>query len=147
MSVTGNTSQLTELARDLGALGSPQHAENLLPAMAATAAAVKASWNEKLYRDGHARRTGTSISYDVGVAHDFALFALTADGVTASTLIAEIGPRTGSGKQAGIVRLLENGSIHNAPRGFGAAAIHEHEGDFEAALAFAEAAAAGRFGL
>jgi hypothetical protein len=108
---------------------------------------VKETWNGKLYTEGHADRTGRSISYDVGVAHDFHLFALDADGVKSSTLIAEIGPRSGSKKQAGIDRLLENGSIHNAPHGYGAAAIHEHEGDFEAAIAFAEAAAARRWNL
>jgi hypothetical protein len=142
-----DVSQLTELARDLGELGSPQFAENLMPAMSATAGLVKGTWNAKLYTEGHADKTGRSITYDVGVGHQFDLFALTADGVKSSTLIAEIGPKTGSGKQAGIVRLLENGSIHNAPHGYGAAAIHEHEGDFEDALAFAEAAAAGRWNL
>jgi hypothetical protein len=147
MSGGSDVSQLTTLARDLGELGSPQFAENLMPAMAATAGLVKSTWNGKLYTEGAASRTGRSISYDVGVAHDFDLFALDADGVKSSTLIAEIGPKTGSGKQAGIVRLLENGSVHNAPHGYGAAAIHEHESDFEAAIAFAEAAAAGRWNL
>jgi hypothetical protein len=161
-------SDLASLARDLGELASPQFAENLMPAMAATAGLVKNTWNGKLYTEGHASRTGRSISYDVGVAHDFDLFALDDGGVKSSTLIAEIGPRrtggtrlraklearsngaaepSGGGRQAGIVRLLENGSIHNSPHGYGAASLHEHEADFETAIAFAEAAAAGRFGL
>lgn len=140
-------SQLSQLVSDLGSLGSPEFARNLEPAVGSTAGLVKSTWNGKLYTEGHADRTGRSISYDVGVAHEFALFALDEGDVTSSTILAEIGPKTGSGKQAGIVRLLENGSVHNAPHGYGAASLHEHEGDFETAIAFAEAAAAGRFGL
>jgi hypothetical protein len=147
MSVDFNTSQLSQLAQDLGRLGSPEFAENLLPAMKSTAALVKATWNAKLYTEGHADRTGNAITYDVGVGdHSFDLFA-TEVGDARSTILAEIGARTGSGRQAGVVRLLENGSVHNAPHGYGAASLHEHESDFEAALAFAEAAAAGRWNL
>lgn len=147
-SASSDVTDLSVLARDLGALGSPQYAENLMPAMRGTAGLVKNTWNGKLYGGGSAASlTGRSISYDVGVAHDFDLFATDVGDVKSSTLIAEIGPRRGSGKQAGVVRLLENGSIHNAPHGYGAAALAEHEGDFESALAFAEAAAAGRYNL
>lgn len=141
-----DVSQIGRLALDLGAVADGV-AENLLPAAKGTAGLVKNTWNAKLYTEGHADRTSKSISFDVGVAHDFALFATTAEGVTSSSIVAEIGPRTGSGKQAGIVRLLENGSIHNAPHGYGAAALDEHAGDFERAIAFAEWAASQERGL
>lgn len=148
MSVSGDFSQLRALEQDLGHLGSPAFAENLMPAMRGVAGAVKADWNAALYGPGSAAsKTGGSVSYDVGVAHDFDLFALDEGGVTSSTLIAEIGPKKGRGRQAGVVRLLENGSAHNAPHGAGTAALLAHEADFEAAIAFAEAAAAGRWNL
>jgi hypothetical protein len=140
-----DVSALSHLARDLGAVADGV-AENLLPAMRGTAGLVKNAWNEKLYNEGHASRTRGSISYDVGVAHDFDLLALDIDAVRSSTLVAEIGPRT-SRTQSGIVKLLELGSINNPPHGYGAAALDEHEGDYETAIAFAEAAAAGRWGL
>ena len=140
-------SQLHRLALHLNALASPQAVENVEKATGQTARRVKDTWNDKLYREGHASRTGRAISYDVGVAHDFSLFATTAEGVKSSSIVAEIGPRSGSGKQAGLVRLIENGSVNNSPQGLGAAALDEHAADFEAAVAFAEWAAAREHGL
>lgn len=145
---TGDTRALRQLAHDLGVLGSPQTVENVETAVGTTAHLVKNTWNGKLYGPGSAAsRTGGSISYDVGVAHDFDLFAMDLGDVKSSTIIAEIGPKAHRGRQAGVVRLIENGSINNAPQGLGGASLDEHESDFEIAIAFAERVAAGRVGL
>lgn len=141
-------SELAKLARDLGKLSSPLVVENVTKAVEQSAARVKTAWNGKLYRDGHADRTGRSITYDVGVARQFNLFQTDVlSGADAATIVAEIGPKRGSGKQAGIVRLLENGSVHNAPHGYGAGALQESESSFDAALGFAIWAAEREAGL
>lgn len=151
--MTGGTSaadgsQLSALARDLGKLSSPLVVENVTKAVEQHAARVKNAWNGKLYREGHADRTGRSITADVGVARQFDLWQTDAlHGNDAATIVAEIGPKRGSGKQAGIVRLLENGSAHNPPHGYGAAALFESEGDFDVALDFAIWAAEREAGL
>lgn len=140
--------ELTTLARDLGMLSGPLVVEAVTKATEQSAGRVKTSWNGKLYRDGHADRTGRSITYDVGTAHQFQLWQTDAlHGPDAATIVAEIGPKRGSGKQAGIVRLLENGSVHNAPHGYGAGALAENEADFDASLDFAVWAAEREVGL
>jgi hypothetical protein len=73
---------------------------------------IKTTWNSKLYREGHAKRTGYSITYDV----------TTREG----DVEAEIGAVTGSGRQAYITRLLEYGSANNPPHGYGSAALDEN---------------------
>lgn len=137
-------SDLTRLTADLGKVG-PGVVPNVEKALERTARNVKDAWNDKLYTEGHAKLTGRSISYDVGVARSFHLFALDEGGYDAAALVAEVGAKTGSGRQAGIVRLLENGSVHNAPHGYGSGALAENESDFErgidAALRDAERAA------
>jgi hypothetical protein len=128
-------SQFTELARDLGRISSPQVRRNVEKAAEVSARNVKDGWNGKLYNEGHAKLTGRSISYDVGTAFDLGLGTSMQDAVEAGSgaaaVIAEIGPRRGSGKQAGVVLLLENGSVHNPPHGYGAAALAEEETGFE----------------
>lgn len=127
-----DTSGLDRLAADIGAAALGV-APLLEKALGMTSKRVKDDWNGKLYSDGHARLTGRSISYDVTVS--------------GPTISAEIGAKRGEGRQAGIVRLLENGSVHNAPHGFGSAALGENEADFEARLAFAVWAGQERHGL
>lgn len=129
-------SGLTSLTVSLGAVTHSVQT-NVEKAVEQSARRVKDAWNGKLYNEGHASRTGRSITYDVGAAHDLGLFGTVTGEARSSTIVAEIGPRTGSGKQAGIVRLLENGSVHNAPHGYGAAALDENAADFEQAVAFA----------
>lgn len=128
-------SELSRLARDLGLLTSPQVRQDVEKAVEWSARDVKDRWNNKLYREGHAKLTGRSITYDVGVAHDLGLGTSYLDaleaGSGAATIIAEIGPKRGSGKQAGVVLLLENGSVNNQPHGYGAGALHEAEARFE----------------
>lgn len=154
-------SQLTRLAADLGHLAEEGTAENVRTAVEQSARRVKDRWNGKLYREGHAKLTGRSISYDVGAGAELRLFATDAgDTVQAGEIVAEIGPKRlgsgairaraqakfdgeqapGGGRQAGIVRLLENGSAHNAPHGYGSASLQEEEADFAAGIAFAVAA-------
>jgi hypothetical protein len=133
-----NYTELSELARDLGKLSSPQVVTAVQKAVGHSALGIKNAWNAKLYTEGHADRTGRSISYDVGVARDFGLFQTDLlQGADSATIVAEIGPKRGLGKQAGVVRLLENGSVHNPPHGYGASALHENEADFDARIAFA----------
>lgn len=141
-------SQITKLAADLGTLSGPAVVEAATKAVDQTAGRVQDAWNGKLYREGNAKLTGRSISYDVGIARQFHLFQTDAvSGADAATIVAEIGPKRGSGKQAGIVRLLENGSAHNVPHGYGAGALQEHEADYEAALGVAVLAAEKGAGL
>jgi hypothetical protein len=146
--VTFEHTSITRLALDLGMLSSPLVVEAVTKAVEHSAAGVKKAWNGKLYRDGHADRTGRSITFDVGVARQFSLFQTDAfSGPDEAAIVAEIGPKRGSGKQAGIVRLLENGSVHNAPHGYGAAALQENEADYEARIGFAIWAAEKAAGL
>lgn len=117
-----DTSEIDKLAADLtgAADGVGPFAQK---AAAGTAYRVKQGWNERLYSDGHAARTAGSITYDVTP--------------TKTRIDAEIGAKRGEGRQAGIVRLLENGSVHNAPHGYGAAALHENTEDFVRGMAAA----------
>lgn len=120
------------LAHDLGDVAQlPVVGSYVAAAVERTALEVKDAWNEKLYTDGHAKLTGRAITYDM---------------VNAG-LSAEIGAKRGSGKQAGIVRLLENGSIHNAPHGYGAAALAEREANFHSRVDSAAVLALRRAGL
>lgn len=143
--------QLAALARDLGTLAGPLPVENVTKALDQSANRVKAAWNGRLYREGSARRTGGAVTYDVGVARTFDLWQTDAipggGGGDAATIVAEIGPKRNRGRQAGVIRLLENGSAHNAPHGAGAASLFESEADFEAALDFALFAAEREAGL
>lgn len=120
MTVEYNFAELGALAADIGT-AIPGGKKNFQQALTVTARHVKDDWNSKLYNDGHADRTGKAITYDVG----------SFEGFGGSTIEAEVGAVRGSGRQAGVVRLLENGSIHNGAHGYGAAALHENEGDFE----------------
>lgn len=143
--------ELSTLARDLGMLSGPLVVEAAQKAVEQSAARVKAAWNGRLYREGSARRTAGAITYDVGTAHTFDLWQTDAvprtGGSEQGTIIAEIGPKRNRGRQAGVIRLLENGSAHNPPHGYGAASLLESEGDFDAALAFAIWAAEREAGL
>jgi hypothetical protein len=134
MSVDFDFSELTALAASFGAVPA-KAGPKIRKAIQVSSRNVKDAWNEKLYREGHAKLTGRSVTYDL-IGHE---------GFGMTVLESEIGPKTGEGKQAGIVRLLENGSIHNAPHGYGSAALQENEADFEhgmdVALAQAEAEA------
>lgn len=128
----------TKLVRDLGRLADgPAVTAAVTKAVDQTGARVAATWNAKLYRDGSAKLTGGSITHDTGVAHQFGLFQTDASTPHGAEIIAEIGPKRGNHRQAGIVRLLENGSVHNPPHGYGAGALQEHEDDYEAAIGFA----------
>lgn len=139
--MTFEHSEFTSLARDLGRITSPQVRRNVEKAVEQSAGRVKKGWNAKLYNEGHAKLTGKAISYDVGTALDLGIAtdvqaALDA-GDGSGTIVAEIGPRKGNHRQAGVVLLLENGSVHNAPHGYGAAALQEEEVGFEQAVDFA----------
>jgi hypothetical protein len=87
--------------------------------------------------EGHAERTGRSISYDVGVARDFDLFQTDVlQGATrrrSSRRSAQAGSREAGRRRAAARERLG----HNAPHGYGAAALHENEADFDAGIAFA----------
>jgi hypothetical protein len=120
MSVESDFSDFQTLSADIGKT-LPRGSKNFQKALQVTARHVKDDWNGKLYSEGHARRTGRAISYDVGGF----------SGPWAAHLEAEIGAVRGSGRQAGIVRLIENGSIHNGAHGYGAAALQANQGDFE----------------
>lgn len=110
-----DTSGLDRLAADLAKV--PGATDRTVPvALERTARRVKDDWNDALYRDGHANRTGRSISYDLLISrHEF---------------WAEIGAVRGSGKQAYITRLLEYGSAHNPPHGGGSGALDKNTEDF-----------------
>lgn len=143
-----NYTALSELARDLGHLAGPDTIANVEKAVEVTARRTKDGWNAALYREGHAALTGRSISYDVGVARDFALWQTDAmHGRDSATIVGEIGPRRGAGKQAGVVRLLENGSAHTRPHGYGSGVLQQNEADFEHGLDLALRTVERRAGL
>lgn len=131
-----DSSDLSRLAADLGRV--PGLAKRpLRAAITVSARNVKDAWNGRLYSAGHADRTRGSIDYDVTALEGF--------GVTEYQ--AEIGARRGTGRQAGVVLLLEYGSAHNAPHGYGAAALQQTEADFEHGLSLALQAAEREAGL
>jgi hypothetical protein len=131
-------SELLTLARDLGKLSSPLVVEAVTKAVGQSAARVQGAWNRRLPAEGAARLTSRAITYDVGTARQFALFQTDVlSGPDEATIVAEIGAKRGSHRQAGVVRLLENGSAHNPPHGYGAASLFENEADFDASIDFA----------
>lgn len=136
MSVDYDLSEFSALAADIGA-AIPGGKKKFQQALTVTARRVKDDWNDKLYSEGHAKRTGRAITYDLT---EF-------EGFGASVIEAEIGAVRGSGRQAGVVRLLENGSIHNGAHGYGAAALQANQGDFEHGIETAIDDAMNRAGL
>ena len=132
MSVEFDLSDLTRLAAAISEVPAAA-TKNLRQATEVTSRKVKDAWNGKLYSEGHAARTGRAITYDITVSRD--------------SVEGEIGAVRGSGRQAGIVRLLENGSVHNGAHGYGAGALHENESDFEHGIETAIDDAMNRAGL
>lgn len=120
MSADFDFTDFTKLAADIGE-AIPGGRKNFRTALEVTARHVKDDWNGKLYSEGHAKRTGRAVTYDIGGFEGFG----------STILEAEIGAVRGSGRQAGVVRLLENGSVNNGAHGYGAAALHQNEADFE----------------
>lgn len=106
----------SRLARDLG--GVPKGTGKFLrKAVEVTARHVKDSWKDRLKGSPHVPGGPASITYDLKPGRD--------------GMGAEIGPELGRG-QASIVGILEVGSAsHVSPRGFGLAALHDNEADFE----------------
>lgn len=117
-----DASQLDRLATDLGAVPDDAH-ENVRKATEHSADGIAKGWNAKLYCDGHAKLTGAAVDYTV------------TEGVLG--VAADIGARRGSGRQAGIVRLLEHGSVHNGAHGAGSGALDEAMPDVEERLSLA----------
>jgi len=118
-SVSFDFSALDALSAGLGDI--PQATGKAVrTAIERTARSVKDEWNKNLYKDGHAKFTGRAITYDIeGSA-----------AATGSNLTAEIGAVKGSGRQAGVVVLLEFGSINNPPHGAGHGALQTNQADF-----------------
>jgi hypothetical protein len=102
-----------------------------------TARRIKDDWNSHLYHEGHARLTSGSVTYDMKNQ---------AGARGGSDITAEIGPELHRGRQAAIAGLIETGSVHNPPHGYGAAALHRNEDDFHHGLEEAVAEALRRLG-
>lgn len=115
-SIDFDFSAFDQLAAEIGKVDDGAQ-KQLRQAVEVNSRKVKDAWNSKLYTEGHAARTGRAITYDITVTRD--------------EIAADIGAKRGSGRQAGIVRLLENGSVKNGAHGYGAAALHENERDLE----------------
>lgn len=114
------SADIDSLIRDLGRVRNVQ--PFLKTALTRTSVRIKNDWNSHLYSDGHAARTAGSVTFEIKTALSLA---------GGYDLVSEIGPVTGRGRQAGITRLLETGSVNNPPHGAGSAALHRNEGDFE----------------
>lgn len=118
-SIDFDFSDISRLAADLGAV--PARAGTFVrQAVEFTARNVKDEWNRQLYDVGHAKLTGHSVTYDVDAVA----------GAGGSAVTADIGPVKGSGRQAGLVLLLEVGSVNNPPHGAGAGALQKNQPDF-----------------
>jgi hypothetical protein len=116
-------SELNQLAADLGA--APKNIGPYLhQAIETTSRHIKNDWNQRLYKKGHAKLTGHSITYDIE-----------AKAGVVSQIKSEIGPVKGAGVQAGVVLLLEYGSIRNRPHREGAQALKNNIPDFEKGIA------------
>lgn len=115
MTVEYDFSDFTRLAASIGDAGraAPKFFHQ---ALEVTAVDVKKDWNSNLYSSGHPKHTRGEISYDI-------------EG-DAEGLSAEVGPRQGL-PQAGIIKLLENGSINNPAHGYGAGALLKNRENLE----------------
>ena len=114
--MTIDDSEIQRLSHDLGR-ASRAAQRSIRRAVQTTADEVKAAWNNGLYSSGHAKLTGRAITYETTERPRHGVDA-------------EIGAVRGQGRQAGVVRLLENGSVHNAPHGAGGRALEAAEPRF-----------------
>jgi len=110
-------SEVLKLAADLDEV--PETAgENVRKAVTVTARNVKDGWRKKLSGSQTLPGTPRAISYDVRGGN----------AIRGSEISAEIGADLGG--QGSLVWVDEYGSPTSAPRGSGAAALHENERDF-----------------
>jgi hypothetical protein len=90
-----DSSEIQRLVADLSrAAAVPGVFRAARKAVERSARRVKDGWNGKLYTEGHAKLTGRAISYTMSPASQ-------------SGISAEVGAVLHSGKQAGLVQLLE----------------------------------------
>jgi hypothetical protein len=119
--VSADFSGLDKLAADLGTV--PKNAgKKVAKAVEVGARNVKDGWRSKIEGSRGVSHGAASISYDLeGEAS-----------LTGSTVSAEIGPELKG--QGPIVGLIEMGTPTLSPRGYGLAALHEEQEDFEHGL-------------
>lgn len=130
-----NFDDMKKLAASLGDV--PREASgNVRKAVAVTARKVNMAWREKARGASHAPAFSSSITYDITGG----------DGIRAEAVQAEIGPDKDR-RQGALGNLIEFGSVNNAPRGYGLAALQENEADFEKGLTIALADAEKAAGL
>lgn len=127
-------SAIDKLAADLGKV--PENAgRHITSAVEVTARDIKDSWKQKLEGSEYFAATPKSISYDLGTSGQSLLREALNSGAgeLANASTAEIGATLGG--QGSLVGILEYGSPHLAPRGYGAAALKESEAKFAERLA------------
>jgi hypothetical protein len=118
-------SEMNKLAADLGDAGR-RDGKKIRQAVEVTAFKVKKAWADKLKGEPHLPHAPRSIGYDLlGTALS-----------SKSDVTAEIGAETGK-LQAPIVTVIEFGSPHSIPKGYGLAALQENQADFIKGLGLA----------
>jgi hypothetical protein len=133
-----DASELDRLSVDLGQYGE-EVAKDVDKALEFNARNIKDAWRDKVQGNEYAPRAPFSIDYErTGVA----TFA-------GSSVEYEIGARKGTGKQGGVVLLLEFGAPAKnlGARGSGLAAMSENVADLEKGIAKALDTAGGRTNL
>lgn len=115
-------SELDQLAADLGEV--PTNAGRYVrQAVEVSARNVRDDWRENLQGLAHAPALPYAVTYDIAVLQGFGQ----------SVCKAEIGPDK-ERPQGALGNFTEFGSVHNAPRGDGHAALQKFEKDFEYGL-------------
>jgi hypothetical protein len=116
------TQNFVQASHDLGSV--PDKAGPFInSAVQHTSRLVRDSWRERSSGSPYAPAFPYSITYDLTVYRGFGV----------SLLRSEIGPDKAR-PQGALGNLLEFGSVNNPPRGFGLAALQEHEDDLERGL-------------
>lgn len=117
MSIDFDFSEVTKLAASLGEVADGAGGF-IRKAVEVTARNVDRDWTKPLQGSSRVPQGPKSITYDIKGG----------EAIRGSEISAEIGPElTGQGP---IVGMLEYGTPTTGPRGFGAAALQQNEGDF-----------------
>lgn len=129
MSIDFDFSEMDKLAADLGRV--PDDAgPKIRQAVEVASRHIKDAWAEKLVGSERLEHAHRSITYDIGTNVSFLRNAVGSGPVDgANQIAAEIGPELGR-TQGPIVGLVEFGTPHLSPRGYGHQSLRENEADF-----------------
>lgn len=126
-------SELTALSADLSQArvrANVHTGQKLRQAVEVSARNIRDTWRDKLSGSEHVPGGAYAVTYDMGAGESLILDALTGTQGLANSIEAEIGPEID--RAAGpLVGMLEYGTPHTPPTGYGHASLQENEDDFQ----------------